>query len=224
MSPNQVGTDLTVDGYLSRTFGASAAENYFLTLFKAARLPRYHLVSNPCASFAIDFHITSIGTVVPQTIWVPQSINDRRQYVEHAELQLPIFFKLRNGQLGLPLAVAAAGRCEELCNDREGAPLGLKSSTHIRIGWPGYESFKRQVQIRDETSARNPITNARFAQIIGRSVLAFLKECRPGPSAPHSKWAIGVGNVQYSDIIVIGAVHVSAGSWMPILQLNRFVL
>jgi hypothetical protein len=41
--------------------------------------------------------------------------------------------------------------------------------------WPGYNEFKRQVQIRDETPAKNPITVAKFAHHIGRSVEAFLR-------------------------------------------------
>jgi hypothetical protein len=40
--------------------------------------------------------------------------------------------------------------------------------------WPGYNAFKRQIQIRDETLSRNPITIAKFANHIGRSVEAFL--------------------------------------------------
>ena len=41
--------------------------------------------------------------------------------------------------------------------------------------WPGYNEFKRQVQIRDETPTRNPITVAKFAHHVGRSVEAFLR-------------------------------------------------
>ena len=41
--------------------------------------------------------------------------------------------------------------------------------------WLGYVEFKRHVQIRDETSQRNPITNFKFAYHIGRSVDAFIK-------------------------------------------------
>ncbi len=41
--------------------------------------------------------------------------------------------------------------------------------------WPGYKEFKRQVQIRDETQAKNPITVAKFANHLGRSVEAFLR-------------------------------------------------
>ena len=37
------------------------------------------------------------------------------------------------------------------------------------------------------------------------------------------RWRIGPGGITRADVIVIGAVHISAGSWMPILQLNRYV-
>ena len=37
------------------------------------------------------------------------------------------------------------------------------------------------------------------------------------------RWKIGPGGITRADVIIIGAVHVSAGSWMPILQLNRYV-
>lgn len=38
------------------------------------------------------------------------------------------------------------------------------------------------------------------------------------------RWIIGQNGVNRSNIWVIGAIHVSAGSWMPILQLNTYVL
>jgi hypothetical protein len=38
------------------------------------------------------------------------------------------------------------------------------------------------------------------------------------------RWRIGEGGIQRGDIMVIGAIHVSAGNWMPILQLSRYIL
>ena len=38
------------------------------------------------------------------------------------------------------------------------------------------------------------------------------------------RWRIGHGGINRANIRVIGAVHVSTGSWMPILQLNFFVI
>jgi hypothetical protein len=57
--------------------------------------------------------------------------------------------------------------------------VGLVSSCSIDLlgtyQWPGYNEFKRQVQIRDETPAKNPITIGKFAHHIGRSIEAFLR-------------------------------------------------
>jgi len=36
-------------------------------------------------------------------------------------------------------------------------------------------------------------------------------------------WRIGPGGIQGRDIVIIGTVHVSTGSWMPIMQLNRYI-
>ena len=50
-----------------------------------------------------------------------------------------------------------------------------------------------------------------------------LQNCKPDTGCPTSKWHIGETGIRPSDIVIIGAVHVSAGSWMPIVQLNRFI-
>jgi hypothetical protein len=72
--------------------------------------------------------------VVPQTMWSPNTVTDKRQHVEEAVLQMPIFFEGIDGRLGLPLEDSAAGRCHGLRNAQQFAPLGQKSTTHIRIG------------------------------------------------------------------------------------------
>ena len=38
-----------------------------------------------------------------------------------------------------------------------------------------------------------------------------------------NQWRIGPGGIRRKDVIVIGAINVSVVSWMPILQLNRYV-
>ncbi|KAI9439531.1 hypothetical protein H4582DRAFT_1812889, partial [Lactarius indigo] len=227
---------LLVDGYIAQTFHSRRAEQYFFDLLKSNSIPQIETVSYPdreghfffvrptntrhalvrqpfdTSSRPLDCAVVHRGIVVPQTLWSPYTITDRRRHVEEAVLQMPIFFEGIDGRLGLSLQAAAAGRCHGLRNAQEFAPLGQKSTTHIRIVWLGYKDFKRQVQIRDETSEHNPITISRFAHHIGRFVDAFLR------------WQIGPSGIQRSDIIVIGAVHVTAGSWMPILQLNRYIL
>ncbi|KAI9439529.1 hypothetical protein H4582DRAFT_1773601, partial [Lactarius indigo] len=148
------------------------------------------------------------GTVVPQTMWSPHS--NRRWHIEEAVLQMPIFFEGIDGRLGLSLQAAVNGRYHHdgLRNARQFAPLGYRTTTFIRIVWLGYKDFKRQVQIRDETTEHNPITIARFAHHIGRSVDAFLKLDPGSTDSRRERWQIGPYGIQRSDIIVIGAVHV----------------
>ncbi|KAF8269740.1 hypothetical protein EI94DRAFT_1573312, partial [Lactarius quietus] len=158
--------------------------------------------------------------------WSPQSAIDRRQYVEQAKLQIPVFFENKDGGLGVSLGASSGGQWHALRDENDPAPLGQKTTTHIRIFWPGYKEFKRQIPIRDESRARNPITMAKFVAQVGRTLNTFLQVCEldSGRNDDRSKiWRIGPCGIQHSDIVVIGAVHVSAGSWMPILQLNRYV-
>jgi hypothetical protein len=81
----------------------------------------------------LDRGIVNRGTVVPQFLWAPHTVTDRKHHVEEADLQLPIFFQSTDGQLGLTLEAAAAGRCNGLIGAQDFAPLGMKSTTHIRI-------------------------------------------------------------------------------------------
>lgn len=40
----------------------------------------------------------------------------------------------------------------------------------------------------------------------------------------NPNWWIGAGGITKEDVILVGVVHVSQGSWQPILQLNRYVV
>jgi hypothetical protein len=200
-----------VDGYVS-CYGPREAVGYFQCLLKTnsvpdmcrdghsfivTSVPRHIQTQFPNqTAWVIDRRVMGAGTVVPQTLWTPQTHTDRRQHVAEAQLQLPIFFVHANGSLGLSLETAMSGRCQSLVHAHYCAPLGPQTTTHIRIGvsdifgavvhiqftdsvptlqWPGYHIFRRQVQIRDETPQKNTVTLTKFAQHVGRSVEAFLR-------------------------------------------------
>ena len=40
----------------------------------------------------------------------------------------------------------------------------------------------------------------------------------------EAAWRIGPEGITHDDVNVVGVVHVSQGSWQPILQLRRHVL
>ena len=65
---------------------------------------------------------------------MPHDVIDQRRYVEGADLKMPIFFSHTDGRLGLTLEAAIGGQCDTLLNPHCSAPLGGRSTTHIRIG------------------------------------------------------------------------------------------
>ena len=71
--------------------------------------------------------------MLPQTMWSLHTVTDKRQHVDEAVLQMPIFFEGVDGRLGLSLEASAAGRCYGLRNAQQFVPFGHKSTTHIRI-------------------------------------------------------------------------------------------
>ncbi|KAI9465888.1 hypothetical protein BJY52DRAFT_1220601 [Lactarius psammicola] len=138
---------------------------------------------------------------------------------------MPVFFEGEGGNLGISLATSTDGRCYGLRDASHPALLGQRSSTYIRIIWPDYKEFKRQVPTREHMTTYNPISMAGFARQIGRTVDAFLQVCELGPSCVDDQrdlWRIGLGGIRDSDIVIIGAVQVFAGSWMPIIKLDRY--
>ncbi|KAI0320882.1 hypothetical protein OF83DRAFT_1052226 [Amylostereum chailletii] len=151
------------------------------------------------------------GTVVPQRLWCPKTTTDLRQYVVDAPLQMPIFFVNQDGSVGLSVNDAIEGNSLNSVWANIPANLGGKASTHIRIA-VRYKDWKRQFQTKDETSNRKPITQGKLVKHVGRSVDVFLK-----------LQGFGESGITHDDIIIVGIVHVSSGSWQPILQLNRHI-
>ena len=147
---------LLIDGYISQTFQSRAAEQYFLNLLKRSSIPPHTVLpytSNECYFFFINSvpsHIPSQfpnppglwlldrgiidgGTVVPQTMWSPHSASDTRQHVEMGTLQMPIFFEGKDQTLGVSLDASVGNQCHVLRHTNDPAPLGNKTTTHIRI-------------------------------------------------------------------------------------------
>jgi len=184
MSQQLTPTDVLVDGYVARTFAPEDANNYFMLLLRTPPfyyfLPYYGIVYHQGAwnithnanvvqgtspgvplqtTPLLDHSIrTTQGTVLPQRRWTPADEVDVRRHVEGAALHLPTFFVNCNGSLVFRLSDILQGCDRDLHNANSFASLGGRTTTHIRINWPDYGYWKRQVAIRDETHARNQET------------------------------------------------------------------
>ncbi|KAA1468809.1 hypothetical protein DENSPDRAFT_815367 [Dentipellis sp. KUC8613] len=191
-----------------------------------------HLATRPSSVTAdnhallfIDFVVNwAVGSIVRQRLWRPHTQADQLLHVANARLCLPIFFIHSNGMVGVPLADAIQGRINTLRRVDESPDMGNKSSTQIRVGWLGYKDWQRQIQIKDETPNKRPITLRRLVQHIGRAVDHFFSTKEEDLQRPSPDWRInGHGGITREEIIVLGVIHVSSGSWMPLLQVTRNV-
>ncbi|KAI9459044.1 hypothetical protein F5148DRAFT_312916 [Russula earlei] len=168
----------------------------------------------------LDYIPSPTSHVVPQKMLTPQNQPDWRPYLEHTNLRMPIFFVQHNGLIGLPLPRATVGDTETLrCADNV-APLGGGHFTQIRISWPGYELWERQIYLKDLTRFRNDITLRHFAKLVARIVDRFLTHAAVTVPIRDLSWRVGVGGITRDDVIIVGVVQVSTAGWMPILQIS----
>ncbi|KAI0317165.1 hypothetical protein OF83DRAFT_175373 [Amylostereum chailletii] len=236
---------VAVDGYLAYTFCPRGTDYYLRCLLKTepsrlsvvlehGRFLTYNPPSVTMTPTSMDAYNrprylldlaanVRLGTIVPQKIWVPTAPGDFQRHVAGAQLQMPIFFVQSTGAIGIPLAWAAGGVTQSLYNATAQAPMGGKTTTHFCLNWPGYGEFTRQVEIQ---SHHAPISMDRLARRIGSVIDMFIEEkANVNPTDPNWKVSKYQGHgITRNDITIIGMVHVSAGKWMPMLQVNRHIV
>jgi hypothetical protein len=112
--------------------------------------------------------------------------------VDQSQYRMHVFFVNMDGSLGVPVVNTAAGHMQ-LREANLPPQLIDRNTIKIRIGvcvrflpvcsrhssyvsqWPGYPSSEYQVQLRDQTLARGPITFERFVKLVGTRVRRFLE-------------------------------------------------
>jgi hypothetical protein len=150
--------DILVDGSLSYMFGSRVTEWYFGQLLKGRlrkSLLRWDIPGWPGACFTsqgpnsgtptclehqppparpLDYDVRNLGgTVVPQALWGPQGQGATKKYVLDAILEWPVFFVREDRTVGLSLQEAVNGPCRTLLGAQMHAPLGGRSTLHVRI-------------------------------------------------------------------------------------------
>ncbi|KAH9993720.1 hypothetical protein BJV74DRAFT_795561 [Russula compacta] len=179
-----------------------------------------------------DYTVRPGGSVVPQQLWIPQGQGDRPLYVEQAQWHMPVFFVNMDGSLGVPVVNAAAGQLS-LRGANAPPPLGDNTTTKIwmhicthsfhsysrrssEMQWPCYGPSEQQVQLRDQTPYRNPISLERLVKHLGNRVRQFLLRFLGlrAHVCPRSKLKLncGIGRITFNEVVIIGALQVSARS------------
>ena len=113
--------------------------------------------------------------MLPQRTYRPHTQSDRRRYVEEVILEQPIMFYMQNPQ-GCGISCRDAlnskfmrlvGRDDQMFNNRG-------PSVSIRLMWPGYAPWSRQIPTRDFRTPPGPITRSKLAKNVAKTVQRFL--------------------------------------------------
>ncbi|KAG1746699.1 uncharacterized protein EDB91DRAFT_1049303 [Suillus paluster] len=166
---------------------------------------------------------TGTNVYIPQTIYQPFTEADRVRYIEKAGLKEPIIFMTAHpDQWGIPLEDALKAKMEDLLDKYDSMFEDCGPSVSIRLQWPGYRSWTKQIPTMDFKSPKGPITRAKLAKNIANCVKRFIeeKEKERMEMEADRRWRVGNRYIKVEDLILVSLHHISSGSWQPQLRLR----
>jgi len=165
------------------------------------------------------------GPFLPQLMYKPHTTSDRKRYVEEVMLEPPLHFVTEHPQqFGILLKDVLHSRTKRLVNREQVVFEGRGPSVSIRLEWPGYRQWSRQIPTKDFRSPPQPITLAKLAKNVAKCVQRFMSEAKTLPmdeDTTDPRWKIGNGpyDIKFEDLVLVSIHHVSLGSWQPQLRL-----
>ncbi|KIL00747.1 hypothetical protein PAXRUDRAFT_598900 [Paxillus rubicundulus Ve08.2h10] len=192
----------------------------------------------------VEFGKNAIGMshFIPQKVYQPYTEADRLRYIQDITLKQTIFFYSNNqSELGISLEDALKQRFKHLDDKDEPMFIGCGPSVSIRLQWPGYRPWTKQIPTMDFKNPKGPITKIKLAKNIANCVRRFI-EVGPLESLhlcplidvyskvgdtkamePDSdrRWKVGKRNIKVEDLVLVSLHHVSKGSWQPQLRLRK---
>ncbi|PBK62334.1 hypothetical protein ARMSODRAFT_863620, partial [Armillaria solidipes] len=163
---------------------------------------------------------------VPQIMYKPQTSNDRRRYVEDVNLDPPIYFWVQDpSECGFALSDALHSQCRRLIDPQEPMFKDRGPSVSLRIEWPGYRPWSRQIPAKDFRTPPVPITRSKLAKNVAKCVQRFIQVCIILPDDSSPDWRVGTQpntiRVEVLVLVLVSLHQVSLGSWQPHLRLRR---
>ncbi|PFH51922.1 hypothetical protein AMATHDRAFT_58142 [Amanita thiersii Skay4041] len=169
--------------------------------------------------------VTANPVFVPQKMYRPHTTSDIRRYVEEVGLDPPIYFRASSPEeCGISLLDALHSRTRRLKEHDEKMFEGRGPSVSIRLEWPGYRQWSRQIPTRDFRNPPRPITRMKLCKSIAKCVQRFIHDHRNSAmeEGADPRWRVGEGanRITLDDLILVSLHHVSMGSWQPQLRLR----
>lgn len=134
---------------------------------------------------------------------------------------MPVVFNVADGT-GIPLQQLLHRQAIHL-QAHDDLILDMSGDTiSIRIEWPGYPSYTKQIASKDWKKTRSPNTRERLAIKVAEAVKSFFKKHANTPcNAQHAEWRIGSNGIRVEHLVLVSLHRVSQGSWQPKLCLLR---
>ncbi|KAG1804518.1 uncharacterized protein BJ212DRAFT_1393525 [Suillus subaureus] len=168
---------------------------------------------------------TETVTYIPQRLYQPRGKTEREKYVHAANLSLPIvFYAEKPSELGIALEEILQKKSRRLSDRDDLVFEDGGQSISLRIEWPGYPSWNRQLSTRDYRKTRGPITKAKLAKNLATCIRRFTHEMathRTMEVNSNPMWRISPHHIKFEDLILVSLNHVSQGSWQPQLRLRQ---
>ncbi|KAF4570015.1 hypothetical protein EYR40_009000 [Pleurotus pulmonarius] len=166
------------------------------------------------------------GMMVPQLMYRPHTNSDRRRYVEDVKLEGPMYFYMEHGVCGISLSDALHCRVRKLRGRDETVFEGRGPSVSIRLEWPGYRQWSRQIPTKDFRSPPGPITRGKLAKNVAKCVKRFIEDRQNETMEDEAdeRWRVGsapTSRIKFEDLVLVSIHHVSMGSWQPQLRVKR---
>jgi len=213
-----------LDDLPSYRFPGPASASSYLGRVAPWQLSHPQPQPSPERERATPFSEYQRGPMVPQKRYKPHTSSDRRRYVDEVVLEGPTHFYMQKpDEVGIPLRDAMHGRFARLVQRDDPMFQERGPSISVRINWPGYQPWSRQIPTRDFRNPPEPMTRAKLAKNVAKSVARFIAEHkgRPMEEDGDPAWVVGPGKIDVFDLVLIRLDNVSKGSWQVELQLIR---
>ncbi|EGN96574.1 hypothetical protein SERLA73DRAFT_58553 [Serpula lacrymans var. lacrymans S7.3] len=175
---------------------------------------------------AVRHIATGISIFIPQPIYKPHTQADQDRYIKHASLFEPIIFMVENPyEWGISLDDALRQRTKHLLGKDELMFENCGPSVSIRIQWPCYAPWSRQIPTKDFKNPKGPITKAKLAKNIAKCVSRFIEDNHTKRMEDDSdkRFRVGANYIKLEDLMLVSLHHISQGSWQPHFRLRRSI-
>ncbi|KAG1732726.1 hypothetical protein EDB19DRAFT_1250860 [Suillus lakei] len=179
-----------------------------------------HSVPSPggtsTTALPISSSVPGRGPTVPQQLY---NVGTTHAFHFSTGSGMPVVFNVAEGA-GIPLQQLLHRQTIHL-QARDERILDMSGDTiSIRIEWPGYPSFTKQIASKDWKKTRSPNTRERLAIKVAAAIRSFFEKHVDTPcDPPTSRWRIGPTGIRIEHLALVSLHRVSQGSWQPKLCL-----